>query len=496
MVNEDTIAAVSTAMSDAGIGIIRISGSKSIEVADKYYINGKGNHDLFQHETNSIKYGFFIDSEGTTIDEIMISVMKAPHSYTTEDTIEINAHGGMTVISEILDILICDEDCRLAMPGEFTKRAFIGGRIDLSQAEAVMDTISAQNKFSLRNSQMILQGKLRKEISQMREDILYETAYIEAAIDDPENYDLSDYTDRIKSVIEKVSDKCKKLIDSSDEGIIRKNGINTAIIGKPNVGKSSLLNALVGEEKAIVTDIAGTTRDAIEESIRLDDVVLKITDTAGIRNTDDIIEKIGVKKSFLYADDAALILLILDSEIPFDNEDLEIIKYVLNKNLIIILNKHDLEKDEKLTDFNLLNIINRCNSDSFEYKIDYDGLKTNRDFYRIFSNKKLIPVIRTSLIENSEIGIQNLKKAVNETIFHGNNVNREELYITSLRQKNALKRAYDSLLLVEKSIDNGVSEDFYTIDLLNAYKSFGEITGEDIGDDLTDEIFSKFCMGK
>ena len=469
---DDTICAIATAMSDAGIGIIRVSGKRAVEICSVIYVSSKGEHSLAEHKANTIKYGFIVDEskseENKVIDEVMVSFMKGPHSYTREDVIEINSHGGMLVMNQILQLLI-DKGCRLAEPGEFTKRAFLNGRIDLTKAEAIMDLISAQNNFALESSREQLRGSVYKKIKSIREKILYQMAFIESALDDPENYDLTGFPEKLDEIISGLSDEIQKMLSSADEGKIRKDGIKTVIVGKPNAGKSSLLNALTGDERAIVTDIAGTTRDIIEETVRLGDIVLHVIDTAGIRNTDDIIEKIGVDKAKEKVQEADLVLYILDSTSELDDEDKGIISLCHNKKTIVLLNKDDLQDDIKITD----DIVHMHVSDSKD---------------------DTLPMIRTSMLKGN--GLEDLKDAVSELLLNGDIVPKQELYITNLRHKDLLKKSYDSLQLVKQSIELGLTEDFFTVDLTNAYASLGEIIGEEVGDDLVEEIFSKFCMGK
>lgn len=461
---EDTICAIATAMIDAGIGIIRISGEKSIDIASKIFVDVKGRYSLKNYESHTINYGFIIDDNNTKIDEVMVSVMKAPRSYTKEDVVEINTHGGRIVMETILNLLIV-KGCRLAEPGEFTKRAFLNGRIDLTRAEAVMDLINAQNDFAMKNSELQLNGVLFNKIDSLRKQILYEMAFIESAIDDPENYDLTGYDERLNKKNSEWIKILQSLINSSNEGIIRKDGIKTVIIGKPNAGKSSLLNKLAGEEKAIVTDIEGTTRDVIEETIRLGDFVLRVMDTAGIRDTDDKIEKIGVERAVKYAKSADLILYIIDSTDKSVSEDSRIKDIVNNNNVIILLNKNDI-------------------SDSID--ILENSIKN------IYGNE--LPVIKTSMIDDT--GIDELKKVITDMFFDGSINPKEEIYITNLRQKEALINALESLKKVEASIISMMSEDFFSIDLMNAYAFLGEIIGQEVDEDLVEEIFSKFCMGK
>ncbi|MBQ7615333.1 MAG: tRNA uridine-5-carboxymethylaminomethyl(34) synthesis GTPase MnmE [Butyrivibrio sp.] len=468
--NDDTICAIATAMTDAGIGIIRVSGKNSVPICDKIFLSAKKEHDLLSHEPNTIKFGYICDgvSDDHIIDEVMISFMKAPHSYTREDVIEINSHGGMLVMNEILSLLL-QNGCRLADPGEFTKRAFLNGRIDLTKAEAVMDIISAQNKFALESSRNQLRGNIYNEVKNLRKDILYQMAFIESALDDPENYDLTGFPDKLKNIILPMTEKIEELLKSADEGKIRKDGIKTVIIGKPNAGKSSLLNALSGSERAIVTDIAGTTRDVIEETIRIDDIILNLIDTAGIRSTEDIIEKIGVDKAKEKISEADLCLYILDSTSEPDDEDKEIIRLCEDKKTIIILNKNDLTGNIKITADILPALFSGISFDNY-------------------------PVISTSLLKGE--GIDLLKNAISDLFFNGDIAPKQEIYITNIRHKKLLDETLNSLRLVIDSIDKNLSEDFYTVDLSNAYASLGEIIGEEVGDDLVNEIFSKFCMGK
>lgn len=467
----DTICAIATAMSDAGIGIIRVSGKDALTICDGIYVSGKKEHTLLSHDPNTIRFGYICDEDKGDIkivDEVMISYMKAPHSYTKEDVIEINSHGGMLVMNEILSLII-KKGCRLAEPGEFTKRAFLNGRIDLTKAEAVMDIIGAQNKFALESSRNQLQGSISKEVKEIRKELLYNMAFIESALDDPENYDLTGFPEKLSGVINTVSSKLRKLVSTADEGKIRKEGIKTVIIGKPNAGKSSLLNALYGSERAIVTDIAGTTRDVIEETIRIDDIVLNLVDTAGIRDTDNVIEKIGVDKAKDKIEEADLCLYILDSTSDIDDEDKAIAGLCSNKKTIVILNKNDLTGSIKITKDILPMLFSESENDN-------------------------IPVITASLL-NGE-GIDELKKSIADIFFNGDIAPRQEIYITNLRHKTLLEGSIQSLELVLRGIEDGVSEDFYMVDLTNAYTLLGEIIGEEVGDDLVEEIFSKFCMGK
>ena len=456
---KDTIAAIATAMSSSGIGIVRMSGPDSFEIIDKIFNPKKAGKKLSNEKGYSLHYGFIKDGEDL-IDEVLVLAMRGPHSYTAEDTIEIDCHGGVYVVKKILETVI-KYGARVADPGEFTKRAFLNGRIDLSQAEAVIDVINAKNEMALKSSLSQLKGSVHTKIVSLREDILYEIAFIESALDDPEHISLDEYPDTLLPKVQKINQDLKKLLASCDNGKFLKEGIQTVIVGKPNVGKSSLMNVLVGEERAIVTDIAGTTRDIIEEHISLNGVSLNIIDTAGIRNTEDIVENIGVSKAKDYAEKADLILYVVDGTKEMDEADEEIWPILENKKVIILLNKSDLD-----------NILTK---EQLEERFDF-------------------PVISISAKE--ETGITILEDTLKEMFFQGELSFNDEIYITNMRHKEAIQNAYDSMQLVEGSILDGMPEDFFSIDLMNAYKALGIVIGEEIEDDLANEIFSKFCMGK
>lgn len=461
----DTIAAIATAMGNSGIGIIRVSGVESIDIVDRIYKDKKGQRILKKLESNTIHYGFIFDGM-ELIDEVMVSVMKKPYSFTTENTVEINCHGGMLVMNRILDLLI-NNGARLAEPGEFTKRAFLNGRIDLTEAEAVMDLISSQNDAALKNSVKQLRGEVYESITSYRKDIIHEIAFIESALDDPEHISLDDYPPVLEVKIDDLIKKIEKLLSTTERGKLMREGINTVIVGKPNAGKSSLLNSLIGEERAIVTDIAGTTRDILEETIRLQGVNLNIIDTAGIRSTDDIIEKIGVEKAKKYAKEADLIVYVVDSSVPLDENDYDIIDMIGNKKCIILFNKSDLDSE-----------------------VSFDELK---DKIKEGLDKNII-FIKTSMKENT--GIDEFENAVKELFLKGEIYVDNEIIITNLRHKEALREALESLLMVKESLKANMPEDFYSIDLMGAYTSLGKIIGEEVEEDLINEIFSSFCMGK
>lgn len=455
----DTIAAIATAMSNSGIGIVRISGDEALDVADRIFRPKKGSRKVSDMETHTIHYGYVTDGD-EVIDEVMLLIMKAPRSYTCEDTIEIDCHGGVLVMKKILETVL-KYGARPAEPGEFTKRAFLNGRIDLSQAESVIDVINAQNELALKSSVSQLQGAVLEKIKAIRAVVLHEIAFIESALDDPEHVSLEGYPEQLHEIMSDAHSKVKKLLDSSDNGKMLKEGINTAIVGKPNAGKSSLLNILVGEERAIVTEIAGTTRDILQEQIQIGGIGLNVIDTAGIRDTEDIVEKIGVNKSREYIEKADLIIYVVDSSTELDENDQEIIEAIQNKKAIVLLNKSDLDA-----------------------KTDASVLQTQLSK----------PILSISAKNNT--GIHKLETLIEEMFFSGKLSFNDEVYITNIRQKNALAEAQNSLKMVLQSIADGMPEDFFTIDMMNAYEALGTIIGESVGEDLVNEIFSKFCMGK
>ena len=440
-------------------GIVRISGDEALEVADRIFRPKKGSRKVSDMETHTIHYGYVVDGE-EVVDEVMLLIMKAPRSYTCEDTIEIDCHGGVLVMKKILETVL-KYGARPAEPGEFTKRAFLNGRIDLSQAESVIDVINAQNELALKSSVSQLQGAVLEKIKDIRAVVLHEIAFIESALDDPEHVSLDGYPEQLRGIMSDAHSKVKKLLDSSDNGKMLKEGINTAIVGKPNAGKSSLLNILVGEERAIVTEIAGTTRDILQEQIQIGGIGLNVIDTAGIRDTEDIVEKIGVNKSREYIEKADLIIYVVDSSTELDENDQEIIEAIQDKKAIVLLNKSDLDA-----------------------KTDAAILQERLDK----------PILSISAKNNT--GIHELEKLIEEMFFSGKLSFNDEVYITNIRQKNALAEAESSLKMVLQSIDDGMPEDFFTIDMMNAYEVLGTIIGESVGEDLVNEIFSKFCMGK
>ena len=455
----DTIAAVATAMSPSGIGIIRLSGDESLEIIDKIYRSKLNKKKISECDSHTIHYGYIYDGE-EMIDEVMVLLMKAPNTYTKEDTIEIDCHGGVFVMKRILETVI-KYGARPAEPGEFTKRAFLNGRIDLTQAESVIDVINSKNSFALKSSLSQLKGSVLTDVKKIRGNILHEIAFIETALDDPEHISLDGYNEQLLSIVNNERKEIKRLLDSSDNGRILKEGINTVILGKPNAGKSSLLNVLVGEERAIVTDIAGTTRDVLEEQINLHGISLNIMDTAGIRNTEDVVEKIGVTKAKEYANKADFIIYVIDSSTALDESDFEIMEILKDKKAVVLLNKSDLD------------------------------VVTSKEDVEKHLDKAIIAI---SAKENT--GITELEDKIKEMFFHGEVSFNDEVYITNIRQKNSLQDALDSLNLVVQSIEDDMPEDFYSIDLMSAYELLGKMIGESVEDDLVNEIFSKFCMGK
>jgi len=394
------------------------------------------------------------------VDEVMVLVMKGPHSYTAEDTIEIQCHGGILVMKKILETVI-RYGARPAEPGEFTKRAFLNGRMDLSQAEAVMDVINARNQYALKSSVSQLNGKVSGKIRELRAKILYEIAFIESALDDPEHISLDGYPDRLRQILKPVIEETEKLLDSADNGRVMKEGIRTVILGKPNAGKSSLMNVLLGEERAIVTDIAGTTRDILEEQIQLEGISLNVVDTAGIRNTSDVVEQIGVTRAKNAAESADLIIYVVDSSVPLDDNDRHIMEMIKGQKAVILLNKTDLPAVVGAEDLIKLT----------EY-----------------------PIIGISAKEGT--GIDELEDQVKSMFYEGEIDFNDQIYITSVRHKTALTESCRSLKMVMESIDSGMPEDFYSIDLMDAYEQLGTIIGEAVEEDLINEIFGRFCTGK
>lgn len=454
----DTIAAIATAMSSSGIGIVRISGDEAVSITDRIF-EMKNQKKLEDMPTHTIHYGHIHDGD-EVIDEVMVLLMRGPKSYTREDTVEIDCHGGVYVMKRILETVI-QYGARPAEPGEFTKRAFLNGRIDLSQAESVIDVINSKNEFALKSSLSQLSGSVSEKIKEIRGTVLHEIAFIESALDDPEHISLDGYPEKLSGIVSDVIKKIDKLLANSDNGKMLKEGISTVIVGKPNAGKSSLLNSLVGEEKAIVTDIAGTTRDVLEEQINLNGILLNIIDTAGIRDTEDVVEKIGVERAKKYLNNADLVIYVVDTSTALDENDYEIMELLKDRHAIVLLNKSDLSPVTTVEDI------------------------------RKHLDKKMI-----AISAKEQTGMDDLEETIKEMFFSGEVTFNDEVYITNIRHKTSLQESLRSLHLVLQSIADDMPEDFYSIDLMNAYEELGNIIGESVEDDLVNEIFSKFCMGK
>lgn len=460
MLKNNTIAAIATAMSPSGIGIVRISGPDSFSIIRKITKRKNGSQ-LFgdKIESHTITHGYISDGD-TIIDEVLIMIMKGPKTYTGEDTVEINCHGGVYVLRRVLETVI-KYGASVAEPGEFTKRAFLNGKMDLSRAESVIDLIHSKNEFAKDNALKQLSGAVYTEIKNLRESILHEIAFIETALDDPEHISLDGYPLQLYDLVGELIQRIEKILDKSNDGQLLVEGIQTVIVGKPNAGKSSLWNALLGQDRAIVTDIAGTTRDVLSETISLSGITLNMIDTAGIRDTEDVVEKIGVNKSKEYIENADFVMYLVDGSCPLDENDNEIMELIKNKKAIILLNKSDLDM-----------------------VVDKEELqkRANRKVFEISAKNRT--------------GLDDVTEEIKELFFNGKISFHDDVCITNIRQKEALMNAKESLNLVLNSIDNGLPEDFFSIDLMNAYEQLGEITGETVGDDLINEIFSKFCMGK
>ena len=466
---EKTIVGIASA-AGGGIGIIRVSGSESMKIVDSIFHPGKFNNEenevlidksyLQQQKSHTIHYGFIIAGNNEVVDEVMVSVMKAPATYTREDVVEINCHGGNYILQRVMQLLL-EKGAFLAEPGEFTKRAFLNGRIDLSQAEAVMKMISSKNEFALQSAVKQLEGSVSKYIQQIREQILYEMGRIESALDDPEHYDLTGYSDELFDKTEQQIVSLQRLLDRFENGRMKSEGINTVIVGKPNAGKSSLMNILLDEDRAIVTDIAGTTRDALQESVRLGGLMLNLIDTAGIHNTEDTVEKIGVDRAKQYIEQADFILFVVDGSEEWSDEDEQILPLIAQKKGIILLNKADLKA--KVSELFLKD------------KLSWDTIA--------FSNE-------------TKQGLQQLEQYITDKFERGDLQFNDQICLTSIRHKNAVMQAVNALHRVEQSVKDGMPEDFFTIDLMEAYQQLGLINGDTATEDLVNKIFEEFCMGK
>ncbi|MBQ7564573.1 MAG: tRNA uridine-5-carboxymethylaminomethyl(34) synthesis GTPase MnmE [Lachnospiraceae bacterium] len=445
---KDTITGIATGMTKGGVSILRLSGSRALDIASSLF-----SEDLKKAEPNTIRYGF-IKADGEILDEVLVSVFHAPKSYTGENVVEINCHGGILVTERILEELI-KTGARLAEPGEFTKRAFLNGRIDLAEAESVMDLISAKSEFARKSSVKHLTGKLSDKIRSIKTALLEKTAYIEAALDDPEHFSLDSFSIELEDTVEKALIEIQELLSSFDTGRYFSDGIKTVILGKPNVGKSSLLNLLSQRDRAIVTDIPGTTRDTVEETVERDGILLRLVDTAGIRDTEDPVEKIGVERARREWEEAELLLLVLDSSAPFSGEDRYLYENTAEKKRLVLLNKKDLPKDPS-----------------------FDGIRGLP-----FSAK-------------TGEGLKEMMSEIKKLFFNGELSSEDDIVITNLRHKELLQKTKDALEKVLESIHLSMPEDFFTIDLMAANKSLGELLGEEVKEDLVNEIFSRFCMGK
>ena len=465
--DQDTIAAIGTGLCESGIGIVRVSGGEAVEIVDRIFFDKKGRSVLSGKQTHTIHHGWIRTGEGEILDEVLVMLMRGPRTFTGEDTVEINCHGGVMVLKKVLERVL-EAGARLAEPGEFTKRAFLNGKMDLARAEAVMDVIASENDYALRSSLDQMNGSLSGRVKEIRADILRETARIEAALDDPEHMSLDGYGDILQGKIEDIIKQLDRLIATADEGRLIREGILTVILGRPNAGKSSLMNLLAGQERAIVTQVPGTTRDVLEEKIRLRDISLRVMDTAGIRTAGDEVEKIGVEKAKKYASEADLILYVVDSSLPLGKEDEEIWSLISGKKGIILFNKSDLPQ-----------ALSPC-----ELSRRMESFCPGEHF----------PLIVTSAREKK--GLEELSETVEAMFFSGGLSRGREPIITNLRHKEALCQARDSMLLVKESVGRNMPEDFYSIDLMDACACLGRITGEEAGEDLIREIFSRFCMGK
>lgn len=457
----DTIAAISTPPGEGGIGIVRISGDEALDIADRVY--QLGNKKLKNQPTHTIHYGHIVNPKTEEqIDEVMVSVMKAPKTYTREDVVEINTHGGVLAVNKVLQTVL-HNGARLAEPGEFTKRAFLNGRIDLSQAEAVMDVIRAKTDKAMHMAVTQLDGNLSRLIRNLRQEILNTLAQVEVNIDYPEYDDVEGMTSKL--LVEKarqVKEQVQELLETASQGKILREGLATAIIGRPNVGKSSLLNTLIREEKAIVTEIAGTTRDVVEEYVSVKGVPLRLIDTAGIRETEDIVERIGVERSRKALTEADLILLVFNQSEPLTEEDKLLIKATDEHHRIIILNKMDLE--------------NQLDLEELKQLVDPDS------------------IVPTSII--SQEGLNDLEAKIADLFFSGRTGERDATYVSNIRHIALLNETVDAFDDVIEGIEMDMPVDLVQIDMTRAWDLLGEITGDSVQDELITQLFSQFCLGK
>lgn len=456
---DDTITALATPPGEGGIAVIRLSGPESLQMAGRLFVNGK-RRKVKEFRERYLYYGFILDQDQNTVDEVLLVYMKAPRTYTREDVVEIHCHGGMIPVRKILDLLL-QEGARLAQPGEFTKRAFLNGRIDLAQAEGVMDLISSKSEEAARSSLQQMEGSLSREIKAVRDDMLDVLARIEVTVDYPEEDIEGMVGEQIHKRLFTAREQCRSLLKSAHQGRLIREGIKTVIIGKPNVGKSSLLNALVRENRAIVTDIPGTTRDVIEEYVNIKGVLVRILDTAGIRETMDLVEKIGVEKSRELTRDADLILLLLDASHPLEEEDMKILQWLKDKQVLILLNKSDRPSAIEPEDIEML-------TDS--------------------------TIIKTSMIDGT--GLDQVEEFIYHLVYSGGAGPKNSVMITNSRHKEALIRAERHLGEALDALAASMPLDLVTIDIRNVWEALGEITGESLTENLIDKIFMEFCLGK
>lgn len=461
MFYEDTIAAIATSSKNGSISVIRVSGEKSLSFVSKIFYNSKGkNINLTSCKTHTIQYGFICDEKNNRIDEVLVLIMKAPRSYTAEDVVEIQCHGGHFICQQILKLLI-KTGIRVAEPGEFTKRAFLNGRLDLSQAESVMDIIQSKSKIALENSLNQLKGTVKEKIVFLRKRLLEDIAYLEAALDDPEHISLDNFSEHIEQHMNCLLQEIHHLLENSQNGRLIKEGIRMVIVGKPNVGKSSLLNCMLRENRAIVTDVPGTTRDTLEEDIVIGNTLLRLIDTAGIHQTDNKVESIGIEKSRESIEKADFVICVINQNEKISEEDKEVLLLIENKEGVILLNKNDLSPAFKKEEIEQM------------------------------SKKKII-----SFSAKEGEGLDELEKYLNELLLQNKIDTNEDIYITNIRQQQALFDAKESLEKVKESIENGMPEDMYAIDMTDAYEALGLIIGETIEEDIIEKIFKDFCMGK
>lgn len=461
MFYQDTAAAIATSSKDGSISVIRVSGDRSCEIVSSIFFDKHMNPvTLSQCRTHTIRYGYICEKENDIIDEVLVLIMKGPKSYTAEDVIEIQCHGGYMICQMILELLV-RRGARIADPGEFTKRAFLNGRIDLSQAESVMELIQAKSDIAVKNSMSQLKGKIKKKIEELRKVILEDLSFLEAALDDPEHITLDNFSETIRRHTQQLKEELEHLLDNSQNGRLIKEGIRTAIVGKPNVGKSSFLNCILRDDRAIVTDIPGTTRDTLEEEIKIGSILFRFIDTAGIRETEDVLENLGIDKTKKAIESADFVICLIDMSRELEEEDFYVLEQAKNHPGIILCNKSDL----------LARV-------TMEQLPEYE-------------NKKVI-----SFCARTGEGLEQLEEYIH-TLFLSDKIRyNDEIYITNARQKALLIEALESIRQLWNSVEAGMPEDLYSIDLMNAYETLGKMIGETVEDDIVDKIFKDFCMGK